>query len=190
MGYYALSDHEIIRDCPTGRIWLGIVLIFDGHRGKRYSPILLEHACRQAKASGFSELYLVTEHVNYYERFGFMHIGHAPMSLGGNGFAVCDQHNRLAGFIQLAKEIHNVLAGFGIKVAGRLISQNQRGLCGKCAGDGNTLLLAAGKLCRFVVGTGFQPNLTNCIVDPSLAFFCTTPLIDQRKFYVFLCSHS
>lgn len=82
VGYYALSDHEIIRDCPAGRVWLGIVLIFDGHRGKGYSPIMLEHACRQARASGFSELYLVTEHVNYYERFGFIHIGNAVYEHG------------------------------------------------------------------------------------------------------------
>lgn len=82
VGYYALSDHEIIRDCPAGRVWLGIVLIFDGHRGKGYSPVLIEHACGQAKASGFSELYLVTEHVNFYERFGFLHIGHAVYEHG------------------------------------------------------------------------------------------------------------
>ena len=82
VGYYALSDHEIIRDCPAGRVWLGIVLIYDGHRGKGYSPIMLEHACRQARASCFSELYLVTEHVNYYERFGFIHIGNAVYEHG------------------------------------------------------------------------------------------------------------
>lgn len=82
VGYYALSDHEIIRDCPAGRVWLGIVLIFDGHRGKGYSPVLLAHACGQAMALGFSELYLVTEHVNFYERFGFRHIGNAVYEHG------------------------------------------------------------------------------------------------------------
>lgn len=77
VGYYALSDSEIIRGCPPGRAWLGILLIFDAHRGRKYSPILLEHACAQARACGFPALYLVTEHVNYYERFGFDHIGGA-----------------------------------------------------------------------------------------------------------------
>ncbi|MGN0763648.1 MAG: GNAT family N-acetyltransferase [Aristaeellaceae bacterium] len=82
VGYYALSDHEIIRDCPAGRVWLGIILIFDGHRGKGYSPVMLEHACSQAGACGFTELYLVTEHVQYYERFGFQHIGNAVYEHG------------------------------------------------------------------------------------------------------------
>lgn len=82
VGYYALFDHEILRDCPTGRIRLGIVLILDGHRGTGHSPILLKHTCRQAKASGFSELYLATEHVDSYERFGFMHIGNAVYEHG------------------------------------------------------------------------------------------------------------
>lgn len=53
------------------RPWRGIVLVFSGHRGKKYGPLLIEHVCDQARRSGFAALYLITEHEQYYERFGF-----------------------------------------------------------------------------------------------------------------------
>lgn len=77
IGYYALSDHEIICNCPAGKTWPGIIPIFDTHSGKKYSPILLEHACNQTKPRGFSEPYLVTEHLDYYERLCFTHTANA-----------------------------------------------------------------------------------------------------------------
>lgn len=74
VGYYVLSRQEVIRHGPELTPWLGIVLVFDGHRGKKYSPLLIGHACDQARHSGFGALYLITEHEHYYERFGFRFI--------------------------------------------------------------------------------------------------------------------
>lgn len=36
---------------------------------------MIEHACQTARKLGFPQLYLITEHENYYERFGFAVIG-------------------------------------------------------------------------------------------------------------------
>lgn len=71
VGYYVLSAREVIRHPPEIKPWLGIILVFDGHRGKKYSPQMIAHACGAAKAAGYDELYLITEHDDYYERFGF-----------------------------------------------------------------------------------------------------------------------
>ncbi|NLG25403.1 MAG: GNAT family N-acetyltransferase, partial [Clostridiales bacterium] len=34
-----------------------------------------ERAARDARLAGFLSLYLVTDHVGYYEKYGFAHIG-------------------------------------------------------------------------------------------------------------------
>lgn len=71
VGYYVLSEKEVIAHTPDITPWLGIILVFDGYRGKSYSPEIIEHACQSARDMGYSELYLITEHNNFYERFGF-----------------------------------------------------------------------------------------------------------------------
>lgn len=71
VGYYVLSAREVICHPPELFPWLGIILVFDPYRGRKYSPVMIADACQRAKADGFSDLYLVTEHEQYYERFGF-----------------------------------------------------------------------------------------------------------------------
>lgn len=71
VGYYVLSAKEMIKHDQNMKPWLGIILVFDEYRGKKYSPLMIERACETAKNLGFECLYLITEHDNYYERFGF-----------------------------------------------------------------------------------------------------------------------
>src|SRR5580704_6159965 len=54
--------------------------------------------------------------------------------------------DRRAGVIQLLEQIHNLLALAGVQVAGRFVGQNDLGIGHDGAGDGNQLLLSAGKL--------------------------------------------
>lgn len=82
VGYYVLCVQEVIHHDPSLKPWLGIILVFDEYRGRKYSPLIIEHACQTAKESGFEELYLVTEHENYYERFSFDFL-HAARYLTG-----------------------------------------------------------------------------------------------------------
>lgn len=51
-------------------------------RGHGYGALLLERAKRDAANAGFSHVYLCTDHIGYYERYGFTHIS-APATIPG-----------------------------------------------------------------------------------------------------------
>lgn len=55
--------------------WVCAVYIDEKHRGNSYGLLLLEKAKEDAKLGGFSHLYLCTDHIGYYERYGFNYIG-------------------------------------------------------------------------------------------------------------------
>lgn len=54
--------------------WVCSVFIEETHRGNAYGSLLLEKAKTDAKKGGFTHLYLCTEHVGYYEKYGFKYI--------------------------------------------------------------------------------------------------------------------
>jgi GNAT superfamily N-acetyltransferase len=55
--------------------WVCAIFIEKEHRGNAYGSILLAQAKADAKAGGFSHLYLCTDHIGYYEKYGFEYIG-------------------------------------------------------------------------------------------------------------------
>ncbi len=55
--------------------WVCALFIGERHRGNAYSSLLLEKAKQDAKKAGFEYLYLCTEHIGYYEKYGFNYIG-------------------------------------------------------------------------------------------------------------------
>ena len=50
--------------------WCGFVYTFPGHRGQRLAGILLKHACQLAAGEGFPWLYLSSDEVGLYEKYG------------------------------------------------------------------------------------------------------------------------
>lgn len=62
------------RDCiEDGSLypWIGFLYVVPEHRGKQLGRQMLEHACRQAKDLGHAQVYLATDHVGFYEKYGF-----------------------------------------------------------------------------------------------------------------------
>jgi len=55
--------------------WICALYIEQAHRGNHYGALLLEKAKSDTKAGGFSHLHLCTDHIGYYEQYGFKHMG-------------------------------------------------------------------------------------------------------------------
>ncbi len=55
--------------------WLCAVFIDEKHRGNAYGKLLIAQAKADAKAFGFKYLNLCTDHVGYYEKYGFRYVG-------------------------------------------------------------------------------------------------------------------
>ncbi len=55
--------------------WLAALYVEESHRGNALGSILLERARRDAGRFGFDNLYLATDHIGFYEKYSFVHIG-------------------------------------------------------------------------------------------------------------------
>lgn len=76
IGFMTLSEKEdyiVIED--DIKPWLGFLCIMPQYRNHRLCALLLEHGRNTAGAMGYEWVYLTTDHVDLYEKFGFTHIG-------------------------------------------------------------------------------------------------------------------
>ena len=64
---------------------------------------------------------------------------------------VSNQNDCVAFGVKLVEEFHDLDAGLGIEITGRLVGKNDRRMIHQCAGDRDTLALASGKFVRLVV---------------------------------------
>ena len=55
--------------------WVCALYVEASHRGHGYGALLLDQALADTRAAGFPRLYLCTDHVGYYERYGFEYLG-------------------------------------------------------------------------------------------------------------------
>jgi C_GCAxxG_C_C family probable redox protein len=55
--------------------WVCAIYIEEEYRGHAYGSLLLDQAKIDAKKGGFHHLYLCTDHVGYYEHYGFYYVG-------------------------------------------------------------------------------------------------------------------
>lgn len=55
--------------------WVCGVFIEEKYRGNAYASLLLEKAKEDSRKSGFKNLYLSTDHIGFYEKYGFHYIG-------------------------------------------------------------------------------------------------------------------
>lgn len=64
--------------------WLCALYIDEAYRGNAYAVLLIEKAKEDTRRAGFSRMYLSTEHVGYYEKYGFRYIGQGYHPWGEN----------------------------------------------------------------------------------------------------------
>jgi GNAT superfamily N-acetyltransferase len=55
--------------------WLCALYVEERYRGNNYGNVLIEKAKKDTKQFGYRYLYLSTDHVGYYEKYGFKYIG-------------------------------------------------------------------------------------------------------------------
>lgn len=83
--WYLLMDQDKIIGC-AGLItndfisrmdlfpWLCALYIDNKYRGNNYAKLLIDKAIIDSKLAGYSNLYLCTDHIGYYEKFGFAYL--------------------------------------------------------------------------------------------------------------------
>lgn len=67
---------------PALTPWVGFAYTFEAYRGRRCLGLLLDRACALAAAEGHDALYLSTDHVGLYEKYGFAYYGDRPTVWG------------------------------------------------------------------------------------------------------------
>jgi GNAT superfamily N-acetyltransferase len=74
IGYYQLVNLELIMRKDLSP-WITCVFIEPEERGQRLSSALLENGRTIAGKLGYPKVYLTTDHILFYERYGFREIG-------------------------------------------------------------------------------------------------------------------
>jgi len=81
IGSYGLITNDVISRQDLWP-WLCAVYIEEKERGKALSSKLLEHGRIEAAKLGYSKVYLCTDHIGLYEKYGWSHFGFGYLRSG------------------------------------------------------------------------------------------------------------
>jgi GNAT superfamily N-acetyltransferase len=73
VSFVTLTHQDCIRD-KSMFPWLGFLYTYPDFRGKRYSEYLLKFVEGEAKLGSHSIIYLGTDHVDLYEKYGYTYL--------------------------------------------------------------------------------------------------------------------
>ncbi len=73
VSFITFSAQDCIAD-PNITPWLGFFHTAPEYRGNRYGKLLIDHVCEYAQKDGFSEVYIATDHIDLYEKYGFTYL--------------------------------------------------------------------------------------------------------------------
>lgn len=75
--FATLSPKDCIKDDSLSP-WIGFVYTFPEYRGRRLMGTLISHAISEAKKQGAEKIYICTDHVGLYEKYGFTYMESRP----------------------------------------------------------------------------------------------------------------
>lgn len=71
---FATLTHKDCIDDDSLFPWIGFVFTSPEYRGHRYSGKIINFICEEAKKQGFVKVYLATDHIGLYEKYGFSYM--------------------------------------------------------------------------------------------------------------------
>lgn len=74
IGFYQLIELEYISRKDLSP-WISPLFIDENERGQGLGSVLLEHARKLVGQLGYAKVYITTDHILYYEKYGFREIG-------------------------------------------------------------------------------------------------------------------
>lgn len=69
-GYCTVEKTDCIKNVPYTP-YISFVFVGEEYRGNRLSQELIDYACRYLRSVGFEKVYLISDHENLYEKYGF-----------------------------------------------------------------------------------------------------------------------
>jgi len=76
-GYCTFVKMDCIPNVPYTP-YISFVFVGEEYRGNRLSEKLINFALEYAKDKGFNKVYIVSDHVNLYEKYGFVKVDEKP----------------------------------------------------------------------------------------------------------------
>ena len=70
VSFATFTGQDSVRD-ESLTPWIGFVYTVPEYRGQRYAGRILTHAEAQAASRGYSKIYIATDHVGLYEKYGY-----------------------------------------------------------------------------------------------------------------------
>lgn len=72
VSFGTMTGQDAVRD-ESLTPWIGFVFTRPEYRGHRYAGRILEHAEKTAAELGYSKIYIGTDHVGLYEKYGYIY---------------------------------------------------------------------------------------------------------------------
>ena len=74
IGFYQLVEQELLvrKDLSP---WISPLFIDKSERGQALGVLLLDHGRKMARELGYEKVYITTDYIQYYEKYGFQEIG-------------------------------------------------------------------------------------------------------------------
>ena len=73
VSFLTLTGQDAVRD-ETMTPWIGFVFTAPDYRGHRYAGKLMACAENQARDMGYGKVYICTDHVGLYEKYGYTYL--------------------------------------------------------------------------------------------------------------------
>ncbi len=78
VSFITLSERDCISVSECAKTpWLGFFHTAPEYRGKRLGKMLIDHACDCAHEKGYHRIYIATDHIGLYEKYGFTYLKNA-----------------------------------------------------------------------------------------------------------------